>query len=405
MKSFVCRVHRETVLSLALTGAAGLLMAACSNTPHATVTAPVGRVDWIQEKTTGEVPAARGAGKWVAVGNQLVLFGGFKECFDKSKCDHTYYEDLYVFDVTTNKWEKRAPKGKMPGKRAFLGASAYSKKKTALFFGGTFYRADVATVRPYESEETIRVYDDLWEYDPATDTFTQRKYANAGPGRRLGAEIVVKGDTMYSLGGYDSGFKAHNDLWSYDLNANTWKLLRKDDDPASPSKRYIFRFELSETGDDAYIFGGNYREKLTIQRNDLWKYNFAADKFTEIISEKATNITGRTHGAAAVVGNQFIHAFGDIPDGGCTTDQASEHQNPTDEVWSNQMGIPGAKWRRVSIGSSPPPLKRVFYAMAGDKLYVTHGFNYKCGGGNEGAEYNLNLYSLPLKQVQQAIEP
>lgn len=406
MKSIPCRTQRATGQLLALAGVAALLMTACSNPPPAAVPAPAQRADWTLEKTAGEVPAARGAGKWVAVGNQLILFGGFKECFDKTKCDHTYYEDLHVFDTTTNKWEKRTPKGGMPGKRAFLGASAYPKKKTALFFAGTFYRADVTTVKPYDTEETIRVYDDLWEYDPATNTFTPRKFANAGPGKRLGAEIIVKDDTMYSLGGYDDTFKAHNDLWAYNLNTNTWKQLRKDDDPASPSKRYIFRFELSESGEDVYIFGGNYREKLTTQRNDLWKYNFAADKFTEIISEKATNVSGRTHGAAAPFGDQFLIALGDIHDGGCLTDQASEHQNPTNEVWSIATGSAGAKWQRVNIGDGPPPLKRVFYAKVGDKLYVTHGFNYKCGSsGNEGAEYNLNLYSLPLKQIPQALKP
>src|SRR5262245_28489962 len=47
-----------------------------------------GRVNWRLEKTSGEKPAPRGAGKWVPVVNELILFGGFKECFDKTKCDH-----------------------------------------------------------------------------------------------------------------------------------------------------------------------------------------------------------------------------------------------------------------------------------------------------------------------------
>ncbi len=368
-------------------------------------------VDWRLEKSTGEKPAARGAGKWVAVGNKLVFFGGFKECFDKSKCDHLYYDDLFTFDIATNKWEKKNPRsltGGLPGTRAFLGGAVYQRKKTAVFFGGTFYKVHVATSKAYEDEATIRVYDDLWEYDPAADTFAQRKYANQGPGARLGAEIVIKDDTLYLLGGYDSSFKAHNDLWSYDLMTNTWKQLKQDNDPASPSKRYIFRFELSESGEDVFIFGGNYREKQTIQRNDLWKYNFAANTFTEIISEKKTNITGRTHGSAATFGNQFLIALGDIPDGGCTTEQASEHQNPTNEVWSLDVGgsREERKWRRLQIGAGPPPIKRIFYAKAGDRLYVTHGFNYKCQSKeSEGAVYNMEMYSLPLKQVQQGLEP
>ena len=86
-------------------------------------------------------------------------------------------------------------------------------------------------------------------------------------------------------------------MWSYDLLSNTWKQLKRDDDPKSPSKRYIFRFQLSPSEEDIYIFGGNYREQVTIQRNDIWKYNIATNAFTEIVSEANTNMAGRTHGA------------------------------------------------------------------------------------------------------------
>ena len=59
---------------------------------------------------------------------------------------------------------------------------------------------------------------------------------------------------------------------------------------------------------------------------------------------------------------------------------------------------PDSKWRQVRIGSGPPPLKRIVYAKAGDRLYVTGGFNFNCDkSGPEGATYNADLYSLPLK--------
>jgi N-acetylneuraminic acid mutarotase len=355
------------------------------------------KADWRREPTTGDKPSARGAGKWVALGNKLVMFGGFKECFDKdqAECDHLYYDDLYVFDTEAKTWEKRLPDGGViPGKRAFPGATAYQKKQTAVFFGGTEYNVKLSQVK---------VHEDLWEYDLKANKWTERSYGNQGPGARLGAEIVIKDDTLYLFGGYDKTFKAHNDLWSYDLLTNTWQQLKKDDDPGSPSKRYIFRFELSPSREEIYIFGGNYRETFTIQRNDLWKYNIASNSFTEIVSEKQTNITGRTHGAAALAGDRFLIAFGDIPDGGCTTNQASEHQNPTDEVWSVKINDTASdrKWERVEIGTGPAPLKRIFYAQAGDRLYVTHGFNFKCGSGEDaGAIYNLETYSLPLNQVR-----
>lgn len=354
-------------------------------------------INWRLEKTTGPAPTARGAGKWVAVGNKLVMFGGFLECFDKDKCDHKYFDEVYILDVTTNRWTRRRPisaSGELPGMRVFPGATCYEKKKTAIFFGGTQYNAKVSQ---------FRVYDDMWEYDPAKNTFTKRKYANQGPNPRLGAEIAIVGDTLYAFGGFDLNRKNHNELWSFDLRTNTWKLLKPDDDPGSPSKRYIFRFEKSPSGHDIYIFGGNYREKFTIQRNDAWKYNVDDNTFTELVSEKATNITGRTHGAGAAYGGHFVIAMGDIPNGGCFTNQDSEHQNPTNEVYSLDVtsGNPGALWKKVKIGQGPPPLKRVFYAKANNRLYVTLGFDFKCDNPETaGPVYNLKTYSLPLTEIK-----
>ncbi len=355
------------------------------------------QVNWRLERTTGDKPSARGGGKMVAVGNQLVVLYGFLECFEKERCEHVYYDEIYVLDVTTGKWKKQNPRsatGALPAKRVFFGATTYAKKNKAVIYGGSEY--SVKTLG------TVKMYEDMWEYDPLTNTMVQRTYQNAGPGPRLGPEIAISGDTLYLFGGYDLGFKAHNDLWSYDLNSDTWKKLKHDDDPQSPSKRYIFRFEVGPTNQDLFIFGGNYRETKTIQRNDLWRYNIPTNTFTEIISEKSTNITGRTHGAAAIHKDQFVIALGDIPSGGCLTDQASEQQNPTKEVWSVRVAGDGPfKWQPVQIGTSPPALKRVIYATLNGRLYVTQGFDYRCDDPKAaGPVYNLETYSLPLNQIR-----
>jgi galactose oxidase-like protein len=356
------------------------------------------RVDWRLEKTRGDRPSARGGGKMVAVGNKLVVLYGFFECFEQTKCEHVYFDDIYQLDVTANRWEKKNPKspsGKLPARRAFFGAATYKKNKTAVIYGGSEY--SVKTV------STIKMYDDMWEYNPETDTIVERKYTNVGPGPRLGPEIVITDDMLYLFGGYDPGLKAHNDLWSYDLLSNNWKQLKQDDDPQSPSKRYIFRFEVGQSNEDLFILGGNYRETKTIQRNDLWKYNIPTNTFSEIVSEKNTNISGRTHGAAAVSGDLFIIALGDIPSGGCRTEQASEQQNPTKEVWSIRTAGSGSssQWQPVRIGFSPPPLKRIIYATLADRLYVTQGFNYKCNDPRAtGPIYNLETYSLPLRPIR-----
>ncbi|HKA19656.1 MAG TPA: kelch repeat-containing protein [Blastocatellia bacterium] len=389
------RILPSAVGSFLIVFGTAILLPARAYASSGEANAPSAAVDWRLEKTSGDIPSARGGGKLVSVGNLLVMYGGFKECFDKNKCEHEYCDDVYTLNLTTMKWEKKHPtsdSGKLPGKRVFFGGTSYKNRNAAAFFGGAEYDVKVTKVQ---------MYNDLWLYDPAKDKMTEITYANQGPDPRLGPEIVIKDDMLYLFGGYDKSFKAHNELWSFDFRSRMWQLLKKDDDPGTPSKRYIFRFELSDSGDDIFMFGGNYREKFTIQRNDLWRYNIRSNTFVAIVPEDKTNITGRTHGAAAIYGNVFVVALGDIPSGGCYTEQASEHQNPTNEVWSVTVDKGSPAWTRVNIGFSPPPLKRLVYAKAGGRLYVTHGFDYKCDKpGSEGPVYNLKTYSLPLKEMR-----
>ncbi|TND08985.1 MAG: Kelch repeat type 1-containing protein [Bacteroidetes bacterium] len=63
------------------------------------------------------------------------------------------------------------------------------------------------------------VYQDWWEYDPGTNTWTQK--ANYGGGQRFGAVAFAIGNYAY-VGTGDDGNSLHADFWRYDPVNNQW---------------------------------------------------------------------------------------------------------------------------------------------------------------------------------------
>src|SRR6185295_4565052 len=64
------------------------------------------------------------------------------------------------------------------------------------------------------------LFDDWWEYDPATDTWTQK--ADYAGGKRIQAVGFTVGNKGYVGTGRDQNFNEHNDFFEYDPLTNAW---------------------------------------------------------------------------------------------------------------------------------------------------------------------------------------
>lgn len=111
---------------------------------------------------------------------------------------------------------------------------------------------------------SVTRYKDFWEYDPATDAWTQKaNFGNATGTARYGAMGVATATKGYiGLGNDATGFK--NDFWEYDPVANTWTQKLNF---IGTARANAAAFELGGiiyvgTGEDA---GGN--------TNDFYRYN------------------------------------------------------------------------------------------------------------------------------------
>lgn len=111
--------------------------------------------------------------------------------------------------------------------------------------------------------DSLDYLQDLWEYDPSSNTWTQ-KTDFPGEGRAFANAIALDDKALVGLGLGDSIMGAmYDDFYTYDPVGNSW--ARTTDFPASK------RFGAGNFGDEflAYIVGGNDG----LNRKDFYEYN------------------------------------------------------------------------------------------------------------------------------------
>jgi len=328
------------------------------------------------------------------VGNKLVLFGGFDECFNIGGCEHTFFNETFVFKTSNKKWTK-STSTPVPPARSFHLAASYDATDSVIIYGGTLYNVAFTS---------FAVYGDMWQYFPATDHWVERVALNAGPGPRVGSGLAIKGCELFLFGGLDNFFGSHNDLWKYNLLSNLWTQLyadAPDGTPGRPPVRYLPKFERS--GNLIYLYGGNINPAiLGVQRSDMWEYRIDTNTLTEVTVP--TTVRSRVHGAAAATPKGFALSLGDVNDdvNECKANEISGGQNPVNEthVFKRTTG-----WHPFVNVQNPPRLKRVAYATVDEVLYIWGGFDFICAPTKvydpvtSIALWNTNMYSLKLNKI------
>jgi N-acetylneuraminic acid mutarotase len=289
------------------------------------------------EPQSGYIPSYRGSASMVAIKEELILFGGYFECFNVGACEHTWYNDTYHYDLATSEgvWNIAIPE-EVPGSRAYHGAVAYEKRGTMIIYGGTKYNAAFSDVVNY---------DDMWEYFPQDALWVKRTPKNSGPGARVGPGLVIRDDTMYFFGGLSPEWVNHNDFWSYNLKTDTWSRIHDDSSSADvPIGRYLQKMEIRD--EKIYMFSGNLNpNELGVQLADCWVYDLGTRLWEKIPTP--SGMRSRVHGASAITSRIFMDALGDTNDdlNECKVNQISGGQNPTRDVDVYHFCGPEAGWK------------------------------------------------------------
>ncbi len=166
-------------------------------------------------------------------------------------------------------------------------------------------------------------YNDLWQYDPQTDTWTQMA-SLPGAVRSSASSFAINGMGYICLG-FDLA-NYHNDLWQYNPVTNSW--IQKNSFPGA-ARYTAVSFVI---GNDAYVGSGKSGGYFL----DFYKYDAINDVWTQI-----ANLGGpqRQNARGFTISNYGYVVGGAFDPGGNYFDLWQ--YNPLNDTWTQKTSYPG----------------------------------------------------------------
>ncbi|MCK4358410.1 MAG: hypothetical protein KAW92_06655 [Candidatus Cloacimonetes bacterium] len=195
----------------------------------------------------------------------ILLFGG-----DQSS--RAVINELWAYNKDNSQWEKKESNN--PPRR-HRHASVKNNDKMITFFG----------------EGLSGLLSDIWQYDPATNTWEELPSGGAStPPARKNHSVTSIGEDSYICGGTGSDGLGLSDLWSYNHTTGIW--TQKSEHPGSCAGLGSFHYDGS-----LYAFAG-YEPEYSSYRNDIWCYSPATNTW-DYVNAGGTLPGGRAFFATA----------------------------------------------------------------------------------------------------------
>ena len=158
-------------------------------------------------------------------------------------------------------WRKLEP-GEAPSAREDHTWTLDPSTRTAYLFGG---------------RDGSKVYDDIWAFDLASDTWQALDPGGRGPAARFGHEAVwVDGVGLVVWAGQAGPTAFFDDLWAYDPVANDWSRLPNDG--PKPVARYG---SCSAIGEDGRMWISHGFTEDGVRFSDTRAYDFEAGTWSD----------------------------------------------------------------------------------------------------------------------------
>jgi N-acetylneuraminic acid mutarotase len=193
-----------------------------------------------------------------------ILFGGV---VGSEGIYNVHSNETWSFNSTTKIWNLVSTITS-PGLIAHHSMAYSSIHETIVCFGGL--------------TETGNVLNETWIYDCETNNW-EEVFPTLSPPPRSDASMYfdIVNDKFILFGGYrNSSDYYSNDLWVYDINANTWVNLNPLE---NPPESYGHRMIYDPIDDSGVLFGGHAVGGV---HNDLWLYYYQNNSWIKTYQEE-----------------------------------------------------------------------------------------------------------------------
>jgi len=209
-----------------------------------------------------------------------------------------------------------------------------------LLFGGAVY------------ENHYTFFDDLWSYDPTTDTWTEVEYGT-GPSGRFNHMMAYVPDRhqLFLFGGWSVRDRI-GDTWTYDIDANEWTQLHPQDSPYPRSDAAIAYDEDNEV---IILYDGYCQDDGG--RQDTWVYDYGEGNWVQMDPEESPR-SQYGHYMIYDSQNQRMVMYGGH--WSIWEDGASVSHGYSDGVWT--YDYPSDTWTKVDTATSLP--QRYWHTIA-----------------------------------------
>lgn len=203
---------------------------------------------WVEAKPA-QVPGVRICGMMVydSESDVVLQYGGFNGAEGTG--------EMWAYDYETNTWENKTPLIS-PAPRYGQGFIYDESRDRCMMFFGT----DVGGV----------YYNDTWEYDYNSNTWTELSPENSpSPRCKGGSTYDIESDQVIFFGGYGPDEINLAETWTFNYDDNKW-INRTSDVKPSPRKRNPIMYD--EANDVTIMFGGWLGGEEVL--GDTWAYDF-----------------------------------------------------------------------------------------------------------------------------------
>ncbi|MCX5973612.1 MAG: hypothetical protein NTU59_02835 [Coprothermobacterota bacterium] len=308
--------------------------------------------NWSERTTTSSPPPRdRFAMAYDSTQDKAMIFGGF---------GNGRTSDTWAYDYGSNTWLDRAP-STTPTARMYHSMVFDPAHNRLVLFGG-------------EGNGNV-LLNDTWEYNYATNQWTERTPTSFPTARKQFAMIYNPSQQKSYLFGGDAGVTPTStllaDLWTYDYDSNSWTSLTPS---GSPPARREHAMAYDSLHQKIVLFGG---EGAGGELFDTWVYDIA----TNVWSESTPDIkpmSRRGHGMTYNSALDRVVMFGG----------SSDQEGECNDTWTydNNSGL----WaNQFPANPRPASSAAMTYDVAARKAVLFGGYSDSQKYGAETYAYDL----------------